>query len=211
MLDKALRMFIYEQNLGNVQLKEEVQLASESQADRRIQKTLLALREAFFELVLTYSYDEIKVSDIIEKANVGRSTFYQHYKSKDDILANSMGTLLDDLARSIEPEDNKQALLGLLEHFWENRKFAPKVFSGTARRVVVQALAERIESKLKLRCKKESVNPQVPANLVAHQLAETQLVITIDWMLGKGSCTVAPMAKHIERTSKAICEAYLFG
>lgn len=158
----------------------EITLTVENQQDRRIQKTLVALREAFFELVLTYSYDEIKVSDIITRADVGRSTFYQHYKSKDDILASSMSVLLDDLASSIKPEDNQQALTGLLEHFWQNRKFAPKIFASTARRVVVKALVERIEKNLKLRCKKELVNPGVPLNLVAHQIAETQLVIVID-------------------------------
>ncbi len=184
-------------------------MTEEFQLDRRIQKTRSALREAFFELVLTYSYDEIKVADIIEKANVGRSTFYQHYKSKDDILANSMGVLLDNLARSIEPEDNYVALLGLMEHFWENRKFAPRIFSGTARRVVVQALVERIDIKLKQRCKKVRVSPRVPVNIVAHQIAETQLVAVIDWLLGKGHCDIVSMAQHVECSSKVICEAYL--
>ena len=178
------------------------------QPDRRVQKTLLALRETFFEMVLTYSYDEIKVSDIIEKANVGRSTFYKHYKSKDDILANSMSVLLEDLARSVEHEANQNALIGLMEHFWENRRFAPRIFAGTARRVVVEALTERIERRLKLRFKAQTIHPPIPTNLVAHQIAEAQLVICIDWLLGKGSCSVEAMAKHIELTTKAICNAY---
>ena len=177
----------------------------QTKTDKRIQKTLLALREAFFELVLTYSYDEIKVSDIIEKANVGRSTFYQHYKSKDDILVSSMSVLLDDLANCIESEESRGELIGLMEHFWENRKFAPRIFSGTARRVVAQALTEKVEFKLDTLCKSKSIKPAIPIILSAHQLAETQLVIIIDWLLGKGSCSPKAIADYIERSSKAIC------
>ncbi len=177
------------------------------QADRRIQKTLSSLQDAFFELVLTYSYDEIKVSDIIKKANVGRSTFYQHYKSKDDILVTSMQGLLKVLAESIEPEDRRDDLLELMEHFWQNRQFAPRVFAGTARRQVIMALAESLEIRLKKLYKSQFISPTIPTNLVAHQLAEAQMVIIIDWLLGKGSCSAEAMAKHIEQTSKAMCKA----
>jgi AcrR family transcriptional regulator len=184
-------------------------LTEESQADKRIQKTLAALRDAFFDLVLSYSYDEIKVSDIIEKAKVGRSTFYQHYKNKDEILARSMSMLFDKLAQSVAAEDNTQDLLWLLDHFWQNRKFAPRVFAGTARRVVIRALAQRLEEAIQQRCKQESVKPFVPSNLVAHQLAEFQMVIIVDWLTGKGNCDIEPMAGYIENTTKAICKEYM--
>lgn len=186
-------------------------MSEEVQADRRIQKTLLALREAFFELVLSQSYDEIKVSDIIKKANVGRSTFYQHYKSKDDILAVSMHKPLSVLASTIQPEDCEEELLWLMEHFWQNRKFAPRIFAGNARRQVVKALAKMFETGLKKQCKSQSVNPVIPINLAAHQLAEAQLVIIIDWLLGKGSCSAKAMAKHIALTSKALSDCFLLG
>lgn len=207
------KVFINGQKRPRVQLllaeKWRTALTADLQTDKRIQKTLLALREAFFELVLTYSYDEITVSDIIEKANVGRSTFYQHYKSKDEILAISMNKLLDDLALSADPADNQQVLFELLEHFWENRKFAPKIFAGTARRVVVQALADRVELKLKQRAKSELAGPTIPFNIAAHQVAEAQLIVCIDWMLGKGKSNSIDMAKYIDVSTKALCNAFL--
>ena len=184
-------------------------MTAETHVDKRIQKTLLALRESFFELVLTFSYDEIKVSNIIEKANVGRSTFYLHFKSKDDILATSMSKLLDDLALCINPKDNQLIMIELMEHFWQNRQFAPKIFSGTARRAVIKALEERIQSKLKQQLKENMRTTQVPLNIVAHQIAEAQLLPCIDWLLGKGKCTTQEMAKHIEDSTKALVKAYV--
>jgi Transcriptional regulator C-terminal region/Bacterial regulatory proteins, tetR family len=54
--------------------------------DRRIQKTKKILSEALIALILEKGYEQITVQDIIDKANVGRSTFYSHYEGKDQLL-----------------------------------------------------------------------------------------------------------------------------
>ena len=177
------------------------------QTDRRVQKTITALREAFFELVLTYSYDEIKVSDIIEQANVGRATFYQHYKNKDELLAVSLHGPLSTLAASIEDGAMDDDLVWLVEHFWENRKFAPRIFSGTARRIVILALTTKIEDHLKQLSKGGNTKNKIPINLLAHQLAEAQMTVIIDWLLGYGNCSATDMANHVKNTSVALCKA----
>lgn len=185
-------------------------MSDEIQTDKRIQKTLSALQEAFFELVLSYSYDEIKVSDIIKKADVGRSTFYQHYKGKDDILTASMHFLLMTLANTIDSKKADQdELLWLIDHFWENRKFAPRIFSSNARRHIIGSLADMISLKLTEQIKHTSAAPKVPVNLVSHQIAEAQMTTVIDWMLGKGKCSVEDMADHVQRTSIALRDTYL--
>jgi hypothetical protein len=54
--------------------------------DRRIQKTKKILSEALIALILEKGYEKVTVQDIIDKANVGRSTFYCHYEGKDQLL-----------------------------------------------------------------------------------------------------------------------------
>jgi len=56
------------------------------QDDRRTQKTKKLLAEALRELILAKGYDAVTIQDIIDKANVGRSTFYAHYENKDQLL-----------------------------------------------------------------------------------------------------------------------------
>lgn len=54
--------------------------------DRRVQKTKKILSEALIALILEKGYEKVTVQDIIDRANVGRSTFYSHYEDKDQLL-----------------------------------------------------------------------------------------------------------------------------
>ena len=53
--------------------------------DRRIPRTRAMLQHALTSLILKKGYEAITIQDICDEANVGRSTFYAHYTSKDDL------------------------------------------------------------------------------------------------------------------------------
>jgi AcrR family transcriptional regulator len=54
--------------------------------DRRITKTQRALKDALTGLILEKGYEAVTVQDVIDRADVGRSTFYAHYIDKDELL-----------------------------------------------------------------------------------------------------------------------------
>jgi AcrR family transcriptional regulator len=54
--------------------------------DRRVGKTRRALKEGFTDLILEKRYEAVTVQDIIDRADVGRSTFYAHFTDKEDLL-----------------------------------------------------------------------------------------------------------------------------
>jgi len=58
--------------------------------DRRTQKTKKSLADALKELILERGYDNVTVQDIIDRANVGRSTFYAHYENKEQLLVGNI-------------------------------------------------------------------------------------------------------------------------
>jgi len=63
--------------------------------DRRVERTQQALTFALVELVLTKRWAKITVQDLLDRAGVGRSTFYAHYRSKEDLLLKSFVQMLD--------------------------------------------------------------------------------------------------------------------
>ena len=54
--------------------------------DRRVRRTRALLRDALVTLILEKGYNAVTVQDIIDRANVGRSTFYAHFENKDKLL-----------------------------------------------------------------------------------------------------------------------------
>src|SRR6185436_12449618 len=54
--------------------------------DRRVARSRRALKEALTDLILEQGYESVTVQDIIDRADVGRSTFYSHFLDKDDLL-----------------------------------------------------------------------------------------------------------------------------
>jgi AcrR family transcriptional regulator len=65
----------------------------EETIDRRVRRTRQRLREALMELALERGYDRVTVQDILDRADVGRSTFYAHYRDKDDLLVSEFESL----------------------------------------------------------------------------------------------------------------------
>jgi AcrR family transcriptional regulator len=70
---------------------------AEQEHDRRSQRTQQALIDALIALLAVKRYDAITIKDIVNQANVGRSTFYAHYQTKDDLLISGLGRMLDTL------------------------------------------------------------------------------------------------------------------
>lgn len=61
--------------------------------DRRIQRTRGVLQEALVALILEKGFEAVTVQDIIDRANVGRSTFYAHFQDKEDLFVSGFDHL----------------------------------------------------------------------------------------------------------------------
>jgi len=61
-------------------------VASKKKQDARVRRTRDALGDALVALMQEKPFDTITVQDVLDRAKVGRSTFYSHYSDKDDLL-----------------------------------------------------------------------------------------------------------------------------
>lgn len=178
-------------------------MTEEFEGDKRIERTRLALRNAFFELVLSQPYSRIKITDILAKAEVGRSTFYEHYQNKDDLLYASLHWPMTIMASAMQPPGKVLDIKGILEHFWENRSFARPILTGSTRKHVSRCLSQILTEQLN-NLSSPSQNRYVPISAIAQALAAFQLSLLSDWLTGVYVTTPEKLAQQLMLTSRAI-------
>lgn len=149
--------------------------------DRRVDRTVTSLRKALIELILEKHYDSITVQDIIDRANVGRSTFYTHFRDKEDVLIGDWKRLLGFFVESINFEyAGKARFVPVREFMLHLKEFHPLyralVRSGKTERLFdlgTAYLAEGVEIKIAAVTGNErptAVPPAVAAHFVALQI-----------------------------------------
>jgi len=173
-----------------------------SGTDRRIERSRAAILEAFRALFFEHGFDGFDVSEVAVRANVGRSTFYKHFRSKEDLLIQSLRPFLEQLADACVGDDEPEGLSFVPEHFWEKRRYARVVFSGRSMTVIVQTLAETIEQRLS--SLSGSAPCALPVRLVAAQVAASQMALLDEWLRGRGTATPLQITSALHRSSRAI-------
>jgi len=160
--------------------------------DRRIRKTQQVLRGALLTLLREKRYEDISVQDIIERADVARSTFYMHYVDKDDLLTGQHGIFAENLGHDLPTHsmDNNGGAFSSRAWFYHIRAqgdnlkviakdpaldLAMKTLRGMILRGVQAGLADHVFP----------AHPLVPITLVADYLTDT-LMTLIKWWFQDG-------------------------
>jgi AcrR family transcriptional regulator len=160
---------------------------------RRVHETRTQLRNALASLVHEKPYDDIVVTEIVARADVGRSTFYAHYRDKDELLERGIRDLLRLDAQPRErwtcaTERILRFSLPFLEHVARYREHGvlPMNANGAAaihdhlHRVLEDALA--LELRAESRRRPDSPLDSIPPRLVARYVAGT-FVVALGWWL----------------------------
>lgn len=169
--------------------------------DRRVARTRAAVDKAVGELLLTGG--AVKVADIVDRADVGRSTFYDHFTSVDDAVRHALARPFGQLADAIAGGCSAAELSPLLRHFWENRRAGRAILWGTRGRQSSRLLTDLGEAKLIAAAGPLALHPR----LVAAHLAEGALGMLRGWIAAEASGSPDELAAAICRASQAAVAA----
>ncbi|MEU4626312.1 TetR/AcrR family transcriptional regulator [Actinoplanes sp. NPDC023801] len=110
--------------------------------DRRVRRTRAALRHALLDLMAERGYNAVTVQDIIDRADVGRSTFYNHYTDKDDLLRDGLADLraivTQPATAATGAGDRLRFSLPLLRHVYQQRRLLLALLAGGGRTPVLR-------------------------------------------------------------------------
>lgn len=158
-----------------------------SAMDPRIARTRQALRDALFELAGERPIDEISISELTDRAGTNRSTFYQHYADKGELLADVIDAIAGDLLQSMPPElepDGQRAVLGgFMQHVVDNMAFYRRVFDNAGSVRVQHRVRERLADLLEQVGDRDAlIAAGVPVHIAAASIAGSALAILEAWV-----------------------------
>lgn len=150
--------------------------------DRRVVRTRKLLQDALFKLILNDGYDSIRIQDITEEANLGRATFYVHYKDKEDLLLATIESARQELLERVKVESVSSSLPGFrvqFEHAAENRIFYLAILNHVqGQQQIRSVMIDAVQAHLQVL----APNSSIPLALVANYLVGAVLQL-LDWWL----------------------------
>src|SRR6266702_4942182 len=164
--------------------------------DRRIARTRAMLQEAHISLILEKGYEATTVEDICDAADVGRSTFYAHYTSKDDLRRSGLEHLRKELVDRQRdalamPGDIRDRSLGfsltMFEHARDHMDLYRALVGGRGGAIALgtirRILSDLIRNELAATADKKSADA-IPREFVVQYVAGAFMAVMTWWLDG---------------------------
>ncbi len=164
------------------------------QVDRRVQRTRQLLQDALLALILEKGYAAITVQDILDRANLGRSTFYTHYHDKDDLLVSEfehfrkMFEEYDTRASADKPMRRAAApspSLAFFRHAGEQHQLYQAMVGKQGGEVVQKYLYQYVSELMTNHLKQQMAsarNLTVPSEILVHYFVSSFLALLTWWL-----------------------------
>lgn len=167
-----------------------------SRPDRRVQRTRKLIQEALVSLMLEKGYEKITIQEIIDRANVGRSTFYAHYRDKEDLLLRGVAEIAygDEVETRVAGDIEQLTHEGVFDtistidmftHVQKNDRLHKVMFKRNKENAIFEKgtafLYANMTAQLK-RLTEDGQETTIPISLLAHYLTGG-LMSLIKWWL----------------------------
>ncbi len=147
--------------------------------DRRVQRTRQLLQTALSELILEKDYEKVTVQDVIDRANVGRSTFYAHFEDKEQLLLSGFEPLraeFEDFLEGRSVTDETPWALSLAMFQQAQKQRGAYLTLTHVRKYLYGYLLNHLKQQLPKR------NKSIPPELLAHYVASSFIALLTWWI-----------------------------
>ena len=158
--------------------------------DRRIQRTRQLLQDALIALILEKGFEAVTVQDVIDRANIGRSTFYAHFQDKEDLFLSGFENLRNQFEQHLlgqSPVDQNPWVLSLLmfQHAQEYQRVYKALIGEKGghtmlthiQKYLLALIGEHLKSQLPPRKK-----DQIPLEILALYIVSTLTTLLTWWL-----------------------------
>lgn len=174
--------------------------------DRRIGKTKTAIYQALSDLLREKKYANITIQEIIDRANVGRTTFYQHFADKDELLSSCIETIFESFSGHLTeqaPPGHESRLIPVAEiftHIQENKRLINGILISDSGDLLFHKFKSywnpKVESYLSAHLPKEK-KPKVPMDILTNHVTSTLIELLRWWMKTGEEYTPEQMEQYL--------------
>ncbi len=157
--------------------------------DRRVQRTQALLRDALMDLMLEKGYEALTIQEIIDRANVGRSTFYAHFLDKQALLESVLEELHGYLAQQVVAPAGAPGLLGfslaMFQHAQSHRRLYHAMIgkqSGALVRERIQSILVELVRRELTALKPAGAAPHHPLDALVHHTVGAYMGLLTWWL-----------------------------
>jgi AcrR family transcriptional regulator len=161
--------------------------------DRRVQRTRQLLQDALLSLMIEQGYEKTTVQDIIDRANVGRATFYAHFADKDSLLSSRLEDLRALLLRrqqEVLATSERGAFgfsLALLEHARSHLALYKVIVGNRTGSVVIQRIHAMVTDLIRQELGSRSGLRAIKQRELAIQYLSGAFMGVLTWWLDHGA------------------------
>lgn len=179
--------------------------------DRRVQRTRQLLVDALVDLILEKGYETVTVQEIIDRANVGRSTFYAHFIDKQQLLMSAFEQLRELLAQQQDAaqtatETESPRLLRFSQVLFEHAQGHYRIYKATLGKqsgAIVRAqmqgvLFDLVREEFEPLASRHSPSP-VSLDVMVHYTVSAFMGLLTWWLDQKMPCSAAEMDRFFRR------------
>ena len=183
--------------------------------DRRVQRTRQLLLDALIKLILEKGYEAITVQDIIDRANVGRSTFYSHFQDKEALLLSGSENILgvfEKFQKAPTPENaGWDLILALFQHVGENRLVFKALFGKQGGAILPNYMRKILTASLKEHFQKTfpKKKPPVPLDIFAQYLVSAFFGLLVWWLDNDAAYSAVEMNGYFRKLTEPTTQALL--
>jgi AcrR family transcriptional regulator len=177
--------------------------------DRRSQRTRHLLSAAFVGLLKEKGYNAITISDIIERADIGRSTFYSHYRDKDDLFVNELDRVIELLSHRIPNQEDMLFFpsLGLFRHVGEEYELYKALLWTPGIDLLIKHLQTSLSHRIEQGLQKSGSDFDVSLPILAGFIAGSFLNLLKWWLENKMVYSAEEMDSIFKKLTIAGIEA----
>jgi len=173
----------------NTKIVHSLEICMQAKNDRQSQRTRQALGDALLELMMEKGYRAVSIKDIIDRANVGRSTFYAHYADKDDLFESQLNRMIEMLIQhtpqSMGETNPFFPSLGLFQHVQQQWKLYKLLSWEAGNSLHINHLQKTITDRIEQRLLEGGQTFELPIPVLANFLAGSLLSLLKWWLDNK--------------------------